>query len=438
MVKFLFVLFGVLLSFSLMAESRSLLLGESFTISLTSPNLQQDYQTLDLNDLKRDFYIDDSAQSSARIRLRLTPYHPGTFIIPALESGEISIEAQTLEVRENPDVEIEWSTLPNQAWQGQRLSQTAQVRLQNADLPVQMRADEREEVIYSAQPIQQTLSQRTFVYAYEAKIEQAKTSDFTVPQPYVQVQNRQGGRWLFYAPPHHLSVMLLPHYLPADIAVGNFSLKIERPFFHQRGELYYQTLTLEGHKTARLPQLEAWFSSMNQPGIETLHPQSTPRSELTDAGLVMQQTLVQPYRINQLNTPFGFGHWPDVQLNVFDPNTGKLTKLVIPAQAYWVAPASVYYLVWLIGLLIAGWTGWQLAQKIRLGWLWLKWQWQLNQARTPLQQWQAYQHWAQSRGLGHCATQQAWLNSYQQKFGQNAKHQHALQIISQALYQKPQ
>jgi hypothetical protein len=429
-----------------MAQTTSLLLGESFTISLTSPNVQQDYQKLDLSDLKRDFYIDDSAQTSQRIRLRLTPYRSGQFSIPSLQAGNLQIPAQTLEVRENPEVEIEWSAFPHQAWQGQRVSQNVQVRLANADLPVQMRAEERADLITSAQPIQQTLSQRSgqassktlvFSYAYALPIEPLRTTEKVMPQPYIQVQNRQGGRWLFYAPPHQMAVMPLPHYLPADIAVGKFGLEIERPFFHQRGELYYQTLKLKGEHTARLPSLSPWFLSLNQPEIESLQPQSNPSTQLTEAGLVMQQTLIQPYRINQLGTRWGLGQWPEVQLNVFDPTTGKLDKLVIPAQAYWVLPAGLYYFVWLVGLLMLGLIGWKLLQQTRLAWLWLRWYWQRKQAKTPLQQWQAYQHWAQARGLGHCPTQQAWLNAYQQKFGQNEKHQQALKSLSQALYQKP-
>jgi len=441
------------------AEVRQIMLGESVSISLSGAELFSDYAQLDLSPIQRHFHIDDTAQTSQRIRLRLTPLQAGRFDIPRIQAGNLVIPAQSYEVRDNPQVRVEWDAVPASIWQGQTITQRVELVLSNPDLPASMGAREISDTNnathqrYSAQPISQTLAETKsmeFVHVTQLLLDENLSATHTahtierisLPQPWVQVQNRQGGRWLFYAPSRQVELQPLPHYLPADLAVGQFELTIERPFWHRLGELHYQTLRITGYQANRLPLIADWLDTSN-PSLERLHQQRQTETTLTEAGLVLQQTLTQPYRlnkINQINQPgccgFGLGQFAEIRLNVFEPETGKLNTLVIPAQTYWLLPAWVYQIGWGLLMLLSALMLWGLFKLGRVAGLWLRLHWQLRRANTPQQQWQAYQNWAQQRGLGVCQTHQAWLNAYQAKLGDNAKLINKLNQINQSIYQR--
>ena len=405
----------------------SLILGESLTLNLRSAQTHQDYAKLDLAPLKAHFHLDDSAQTSDRIRLKLTPYQVGRFQIPHLQSGDLVIEAQTIEVRPNPQVKIDWGAPSEQAYQGQWLSWNIQVELTDAGLPVGLLPSSNPDVLLSETPVQQQIAENKTARFVQAQ-HFAQLGIQLAVSPQLFVQNRQGTRWQFFAPPHRVEVQALPSYLPADIGVGHFALNIERPWFYISGELNRMTLFIQATQANYLPDVRGLLQSSE--GIEWLNPQREMMQDLQAPGLVMTQTIVQPYRM--LNS--GWGEFAEVRLNVLNPQTGKLEVVKIESQPYLVLPK---WLAWTLGVLfglfalvLAYWLGWA----IKIGFYRLRLVWQLKQAKTPQAVWQAYQTWGQARGLGTPQTHQAWLSAYQARFGDNAKLQKRFTALDEALY----
>lgn len=428
-------LFSVVLLFinsSVMAQTQ-LMLGESFTLNLHSKQTHQDYQKLDLTPLKAHFALDDSTQTSDRIRLRLTPYQAGRFTIPHLESGELVIPAQTIEVIPNPLVEIDWGAPESRAYQNQWLSWKIQVELQDAGLPVRLQTRLSQAIQLDENPVEQQITQQKSALFIQAQRLES-LGEQTLISPEILVQNRQGGRWQFFAPPTRVVVQAIPSYLPADLGLGHFELSAQRPFFNLTGELNRLQVKLKVMDGNYLPDLRPMIQTSQ--AIEWLNPQRTLEQTIENAssqsspGLVMTQTIVQPYRIKHS----GLGQFNQLRLNVLNPVTGKLEVLELAPQYYLALPK---WAAWLLGLVIfilaMGLVYW-LGRGVLIVVYRLRLSWQLKRAHHPAEIWQAYQSWGRARGLGTPQTHQAWLSAYQQRFGRNTKLIQHFNALDQQLY----
>ena len=418
-----------LLSFASLSAwaQTSLILGESVTLNLRSAQTHQDYAKLDLSPLKADFHLDDSAQTSDRIRLKLTPYKVGTFQIPHLQSGDLVIESQTIEVLPNPQVKIDWGTPREQAYQGQWLSWKIRVELADAGLPVSLRASPHSSVLVSETPLDQQIGQSKIARFVQAQ-QFTELGEHQAESPDILVQNRQGTRWQFFAPQHQVEVKALPSYLPADIGVGHYELQVERPWFYITGELNRMQLIMQATDANYLSDVRGLLQTGE--GIEWLNPQRELRQTLQAPGLVMLQTIDQPYRI--LNS--GWGEFAELRLNVLNPQSGKLEVVKLEAQPYIAMPK---WLAWILGVLLgllALVVVYGLGQVIKIAFYRLRLLWQLKQAKTPQAVWQAYQTWGQARGLGTPQTHQAWLSAYQAGFGESPTLQKRFKTLDEALY----
>lgn len=410
--------------------AQQLMLGESLTLTLRSEHILQDYQTLDLSAVRQWAHIDDSQQNNERIRLQLTPYHSGEFDIPALHAGGLKIEPQRIRVTPNPHIHITWQAPKQRAWQNEWVSWHIQVRAQDPGLPLSLASTDKANVVFSPQPIQQHIGdqkQAEFVLAQAFN----QLGQQTLARPILLVQNRQGGRWIFYPPPQSIEVRPLPSYLPADIGVGRYQLQIKRPFWLSQGQLHTQTLQLSGLNSNQRPNPRTWLQTTQD--FEWLTPQADSQQSLSTQGIVYSQTIAQPFRPRQLD----WGWYPPIRLTLFNPDTGLLEDQIWPAQPYLVLPYWLQLLAYALALFaFVVLSRWTLTGLQRVYYRVLL-HYRLHQAQgDALAIWQAYQSWGKQRGLGEHPTHQAWLNAYQRRFGPHPRLQQQFAQLDQARFGK--
>lgn len=418
------------------AQSQTLTLGESIVLTLASDNTLEDYAKIDLSPLKSQFYIDDSLQNRERVRLRLTPLQPGLVVIPPLQSGGIQTAQQTIEVKTNPQVRIDWQAPNAHAMQGEWAVWQVHVKLADAALPIQLIQPNDANTQASIQPVKQTIGESK-LSEFVQVTELSQPGLVQLDAPIIQVTNRQGSRWIFSTAPAQVQVRALPAYLPANMAVGQFELQAERPFWLRSGQLHTAIYNLTGLNANHLPDLREQLAAL---GAENLTPKIGFSSALEQpypkgtTGLVQQRLYQQAFRPNTL----GFGQYPEIRITFWDSERQKINQLTLQAQKYLVLPSGLYWLFYglagllvLAGLVVAG-------NASRIGFYRVKLVWDLRQAKQqtnpPLAQWRAYQAWGKARGLGEPPTHQAWLSAYEAKFGRNVKLKQTFQHNMAQLY----
>ncbi|MBE0493540.1 MAG: hypothetical protein IBX48_04285 [Thiomicrospira sp.] len=411
---------------SVFAQTQTLMLGESLNINLRSDDTFGDYKKLDLTPLKTHFKLDDSSQTSDRIRLVLTPKQAGQIEIPQISSGGLTIPAQILNVKPNEQVNIEWQLPRSILWQGEWAVWRAKVTVKDAGLPVAMEALDTPDILYSAQALAQTLdNQRTAEFVLVQRL--ANTSPKLTP-PVIRVQNRQGLRWQFFAPENDYQIQPLPSYVPAQIPVGEFSWLVNRPLWNRTGALETIELTLSGMNASRLPDLGDRMTSGE--GINWLTAQTSTTENLGLEGRTETQTLNQPYRIMSS----GWGYYPEIRLQYIDPETGKLVDLIQPAELYIALPAWLYWVGYVV-LMFVGIGLLMVSIKFgKIGFYRVRRDRALAHTTDALARWQIYQAWGQARGLGLPQTHQAWLDAYESKFGINSALRAEFEDLDRQLY----
>lgn len=411
---------------SVFAQTQTLMLGESLTINLRSDDTFGDYKALDLTPLKTHFQIDDSAQTSDRIRLRLTPKQAGQIETPLITSGGLTIPAQNLNVEPNELVNIEWQLPRANLWQGEWAVWRAKLKVSDPGLPVEMEGLENPTIRFSAQPIQQTLDDsRTAEFVLVQKI---VNTDTKLTPPVIRVQNRQGLRWQFFAPENDDQFQPLPSYVPPQMPVGKFSWQMNRPFWNRTGALENIELTLTGINASRLPDLRDQLASGE--GINWLMAQSTTTETLGLEGRSETQTLSQPYRV----TASGWGYYDEIRIQYIDPKTGKLVDLIHPAELYIALPAWVYWIGYGVLMLVGVWLFMALVRLGKIGFYRVRRDRALAHTTDAWTRWQIYQAWGQARGLGKPQTHQAWLEAYETKFGANPALRAEFEKLDRQLY----
>ncbi len=418
--------FSLLLAGGALAQNQNLILGESFTINLRSDDTFGDYKKLDLIALKRYFELDDSAQTSNRIRLRLTPKQVGDIEIPLITSGGLSIPAQTIKVKPNELVNIEWQLPRSNLWQGEWAVWRAKVTVSDPGLPVEMEGQQNEGIVFSTQPIQQTLDeQRTAEFV---QVQKLSGSNIQLNPPVVRVQNRQGLRWQFFAPETEYQIQSIPSYLPPSMPVGEFRWQVKRPFWNRTGALSNIEIEIVGLNASRRPDLRDQLASGE--GISWLTAQRSTNENLSLNGRSEIQILRQPYRINST----GWGYYDEIRVQYIDPKTGKLADLIQPAEFYIALPAWVYWLAYGVLIMVGFWMAIRLVRIVKVSFYRFRRDRALAQTTDPLARWQIYQIWGQARGLGQPQTHQAWLSAYEAKFGMNSALRAEFEHLDRQLY----
>lgn len=411
---------------STLAQTQTLMLGESLTLNLRSDDTFGDYKNLDLTPLKTQFQIDDSAQTSDRIRLRLTPKQPGQIEIPQISSGGLRIPAQTLNVEPNELVNIEWQRPRSQLWQGEWAVWQAKVEVSDPGLPVEMEGLEHPDIRFSEQAIQQTIEDhRTAEFVFVQRLANTNTK---LNPPVIRVQNRQGLRWQFFAPEKDYQIQSLPSYVPPQMPVGEFNWQVNRPLWNSTGALESIDIKLTGLNASRLPDLRDQLT--RDEAINWLTPQTSKTEALGLNGRTETQTLRQPYRISES----GWGYYDEIRVQYIDPKTGKLMDLVQPAELYIALPSWVYWIAYAVLMLAGIWVVMGLFRISKIGFYRLRRDRALAHTTDALERWQIYQAWGQARALGLTQTHQAWLEAYESKFGINSALRAEFEDLDRQLY----
>ncbi|TDY02816.1 BatD family protein [Thiohalophilus thiocyanatoxydans] len=155
----------------------------------------------------------------------------------------------------------------------------------------------------------------------------------------------------FYPPVLQLAVRPLPPYLSPQMPIGTLSLQIDRPDrFVFTDELHDLKVTLQGRGIRRqdMPQLERQLASSAD---ITLYPAQQAYQQKTDAGrLIGQSDYAIPFSIKQS----GRITLPDLRLDYFDPNTGRIVSRQVAGQAVYAMNRWLFYLLIGIGLVVLG------------------------------------------------------------------------------------
>lgn len=412
------------------ARQIELKLGESYYLTLSSENAQRDYESLDLSGLAEFFVLDDSAQTSQRIRLRLTPIQVGNFTQPGLVAGDLHVPAMEFKVLPNPEVAIQWQKSADKIYQNQAVSWQISVELQDVGLPVRLVENAAKNLIINPQAISQNINKLNKTKGL--KFVQAeifpKAGRHNLQLPAVEVQTRRGDKWLFYPAPQQVEVLPIPSYLPAKMPAGNFAISLHRPVLIKRGDLQTVNLNIKAINHNYLPNLaQSLQISTDEQQIEWLTAKVLNQQQLGLQGLLVEQQLQLPIRVHRL----GFGKFAAFSFQYLDPVTGKLAKIDLPATVYLALPAWLIYLgvgfllALVLALFIAGF------KYIKIAWYNCVLRLNLWRATRPVEIWVAYRNWGKDRGFAAYQTHQAWLQSYQQKFGATDKFTSLASLMQQ-------
>lgn len=405
-------------------------LGESYYLTLQGENLAESYQQLDFSQLKQHFYFDDSAQTSYRIRIKLTPFQAGEFVQPGLVAGSLQVPALHFKVKENPLVAIDWQVSANKIYQNQAVSWLAKVKVLDKALPSKLSKSEQPNVFFEETALSQKIDSSFKLEAFAQAEKFPVAGKFQASLPSIQVTSRRGERWEFYPAPEIIEVLPIPSYLPLNLPVGEFELQFNRKKIYFTNQLASFDLQIKAINSGNLPDLRKSLQIETET-IEWLTANRETKQQIMQPGLVVEQKLQQPLRI--LHS--GFGQLPELKFNYLDPKTGKLMQIVLPASSYFALPKWLAYLLGLLALMLLITAIILVYPWLRIGFFNAKLKLDLALARTPQASWKAYRSWGKYRGLQNYQTNQAWLESYQQKFGQEFAEKGLLNQLEQQIYQ---
>lgn len=435
------LLAGLLLSVSVNASPgrmspQQVMLGQAVTWVLEGKNIAQHFVKSDLTELKQYFYIERVTGDEDRLRVKLYPYQAGKITLQPIPLGQIRFNPPTIDVSENPDVEVVWQPpVYPMAYQNQVIYWRAKLFAENADFSVttELVTDSGETYQWLG-TAEEDGRQGAFghQWRFTSGLQLTRSGSYSIGSPRLWVQNSTQQRWLFIAPPSQIKVQPLPSFIPRNIPVGELHLTAKMPMHliekgalqNWRWQWLGQDLQLDD-----FPDVSEMLTS--DTGMEWLTPSKQDSSEMTLDGLRSKLTVEQPFRVNQ----YGWVSLPPLRVTYFDVKTGKLVNQLLDPP--WVISVPN----WIIWLLKGLWAGlvlvglmlvWQLARAVHLKWHLIR---QLQLAPDAQATWRAIQQWTQTNQawgfLNENSRQNraefafsdfslgAWLAWYEQRYGKS-------------------
>lgn len=374
-------------SISLAGESavkiypKQLILGQPVTLVLNGEQALQDFDKLNLSELKQQFAIYEIDRSSDQIRLRLYPLTAGLLTIPEIKASSIYIPLTPITVNPNPEVNIVWQSPKTSAYVGESLLWKATVVLKNAANQASFfeHLNPNWQVQYQEQAVAEQLNTgadsagKTVVLVANYQFSGPDSNRTqTLQSPAVTVKNTSNRRWLFFDAPQPVNIKLLPQFLPMSITVGQVSLKvINDGFFKTSGDLNYWVWQLEGQGVDAFALQNLAHELIAQidhnERLEWLSESRASESYFTEEGLQTALTVRLPYRAVQA----GRLVLPELNLRYFDVSSGKIvsqnfkstTQFALPIWLIWIGQ----WLMLMFVLVILYAALWQIKQ------VWLNW-----------------------------------------------------------------
>lgn len=342
--------------------------GEPFTVVLRSERTQPDLRSIDLAPWREHVAVQQSAIAAAdggqTLRLLLNPRYSGDVTLPPLwfageRSDPLPLQIGTAEDGGQP-LAVSVSISQTEVWQRQQVLVRVQVRSHERYYHLQadpFRHPGLHVVPLPSETIQDARSGRTVRRAGWALY---PTSAGTLEVELPPIQYRRGGRnqARFALPRLIIEARALPPYVPADLPVGSISLQSQRrtPGLLDTGSLSFWVVEVRGRD---LPA--AWLPSPLGPvrdnrALQFLAPEAEYQQQANDHGLVS----TAHYRIPFSARRSGPLQLPELSLQYFDPESGRLVRVTAAPERAWVLGQSwraalLALAVLLAALLGAGW-----------------------------------------------------------------------------------
>lgn len=446
--------------------------GQKVTLTIRGENLNQDFEKINWQAVDQHFIRYETDIGFDRIKITLYPIKSGTLTLPAIRAGKIVIPETIIQVRDNPEVSIEWQAPEQHAVSHQIVYWHARVLLNNSANSASMEA---RPMLDPNSPAQTLLTQQIEALPVASKLvaEQQKAEHLIaryqiaaiqadnkerirLHSPAVVIKNTTNQRWFFFDTPVTITPYPLPNFLPITMAVGQLSAETKPVSFWQTtGELTYLETTLIGHNMDA-NYLQTIANQYNQQAISQTDITWLANSkEVTTAitGKGEQSTLVfrLPYQVARS----GWHYMPAINLPYFNPNTAKIQYLTLAEQQFITLPTMVYYILFLLAAFVALLFSIGFWQFVRAQWYKLKLKQQLRHSQNAADIWQALRNW-QASHLGfkenheenqpsiaqwsfwyqtaYQTNEPPWLNTLNLLFyGDNTKHSPDMALVQQEI-----
>jgi hypothetical protein len=399
----------------------TLIHGESLQLTLRSDNTHAEFDRMDLTPLRAHFHIEVRYPAVDRVRLTLTPYQPGLIETPALRSGTLQLPAQRLEVVANPAMALDWSVAPEQGWLGDWWSQQVDITLVDEALSLNVHMPHMPGL--EAAPMARLSNQ-------QARLQWAQrldeTGSFQRSAPSIRVATRQGGVWAFYAPPQVLKVQARPSYIPPSLPSGPVAWQWQRPKLMISGRVYELRTEWAALASDHLPPLGNLLQQQlraNLVDVEWLFQRREQTVEWQAEGRTLIHQWVQPFRLEGIQ----WGYYAPVDWLYFDRHSQQLQQKTLEPQWFIALPLWLWLtlmaLVLAAGLVVFSllvWLVWGIYNRASLWRIVHRLVTKTAEARVT---WLALLAWSQRVNMGRPASQQAWLDAYQQRYNRVCPYQ---------------
>jgi len=350
---------------------RSVQLGQPVTLVIEGEHLAESISKIDWNLFRKDFVIDDIDQGSSLLRARLYPLHTGKHEIKAQRAGAINLPNMTIEVEENPNVEVAWQSPSIGLYSQQQAVWKAKVKVSNPAYLVELTAREgRVNKDVTVHVLQEASIENTntgdasslervvgtshsLISSYEIP-SVFNVEEMILDSPVVEVKNTSNQRWKFFDFPKEVQVKPVPSFLPMSVAVGELDWRIDTlSGLYKTGSLHYWQWTLIGKGVTSEYLKGTAYQLLSQlqhsDNISWLSESIEVEDSADSQGMLTSLKIQVPYRINQA----GLVTMPELVLRSFNPETGMISQQMYPSTTAWVLPAWLMWIVqWLILLLV--------------------------------------------------------------------------------------
>lgn len=328
-----------------------------------SPSLAQ----VDLAPLQNDFVINQTGEierelsaGGQKLRLRIYSRVTGKHRLPALVfEGDMSnpqyIEVmQARDPKDNSPIDVRFEFSERPVWLKQQylvkalFSTKAEVMV--LDLPKPDLEGFHALVLHTRSMGEPARKHDVNVFETGWALYADRAGEHTLELPAIRYIRDGVTTHLFYPPRLDIKVRPLPVYLPGTIAVGRFSVSVDAPIYpvllKQKLNQYQIEIRSKGTMAQDVPELHTLLR--NGQAIKN-YVASREQTRLSNAGGVQYHTrYTLPFAVNES----GLFALPEIHLQYFDPDVGKLSTVKIDAHHYLVVSPWLYYPVLVILLVI--------------------------------------------------------------------------------------
>lgn len=327
---------------------RQVVYGQPLTVTLRAPATGTPTQPIDLEPLRRDFVVErvsdsdaDDQDSGQVIRLALYPRRTGELRIPPLAQAGKHSEPETVQVTQASDagrpLGVQTSLSPAAVWTRQQV--LVQVEVRSVDRFFELQTPEFRDSHMAVVPLHtQVRTERVDGVDYVVKttgwaLYPGRSGNFTLDLP--TVNYLRGGRiQARFALPHHaLDVRPLPPYVPPDMPVGVLSLatRIDAPAVLDTETLAFWEVDVQGRgvPAAALPSPLAPVRDTHW--LQFLPTQAQRRQHTGAHGILSTLS----YRIPFAAKRSGPVSLPGLDLQYFDPNSGRIVRVATAPVRLW-------------------------------------------------------------------------------------------------------